>query len=427
MRTTLRLSRRASFRLFGGLLLLSPLLFVAPPAAASPDAPADPLTPTFLNTVVAYASSLSTSYPKVFAGYYFQNDNQMVVLNFVGNIPPAIQATASKDMSNVPVSFRSVSVSLESLEGGVADLQSSLPSLRAEGVSLQTFGIDNANDAIVVRVTSPDAKAERLLESAIDGLPLSLLPSPDGKGASFGYEKASSSPDASASGSPSLHFESSTTDFSPFFGKDDLGVYNSNGTTTAHFCSSGFTVKNPSGVVRATTAGHCGNRNWNTAAQTFGTSTGTLTDNKAGDIQTIAFVSGKTGFPAIWTSTATASDVLAGGSPPQGVSAICAGLSVSKKYDCGGSVEATNECVIFFDGGELCGLAEISDSHLGNGAGGAEGDSGSPIYQTISGGVRADGEFIGDAVFDDGVYASSYFAEPLPTELSLVNCTLDLY
>jgi hypothetical protein len=82
--------------------------------------------------------------------------------------------------------------------------------------------------------------------------------------------------------------------------------------------------------------------------------------------------------------------------------------------------------VIFADGTQVCGLAQIFDVHLNNGNGGAYGDSGSPIYQTISGRVRADGEFIGDE-FLNGTYDSSYFAEPLPTELSLVNCTLDLY
>lgn len=266
----------------------------------------------------------------------------------------------------VPVTTRMVNNSLADLQALTATLDKAAPTWTARGVVMSMWGPDLDRNKVVVTLETYSAEAAAQLVAAYGSGVLAVDP-----------------------GSQANTASSRTNDTSPFFGANEI-------TDNSENCTSWFSTKsNSSSTQYQFTALHCGGgQTWKVIS---GGSFGSTSSSKwSGSVDAQSFK--KTGIASVWADPTQSSRPVHGISTTNTVGGLVCTDGYVDKEVCSVKIKGSGVSVSY-DGHTVTDTVRAHQT-AGHNAFSA-GDSGGPVYTTLSGGaVNARGMILSRSTSD---------------------------
>ena len=353
----MRLNRLAAA---GAAAAIAALAATGPAAAQGEKPPPGPPRAAPQNTDVStmLISSLNQSLADsaCFGGTTVTNDG-IVQVRYVDTAPcqgiireSTAVARGALGLDQAATALMPVTFSLANLQGRADTLTANVKALESQGAQLNGWGVHIADNVLYVGLDQLTPSTQRAVEALVGLAGVEFAQDP-------GYHQAADR----------------VTDSPPWYGADRIV-----GPKT---CTSGFTlIDNAGGLIRSSTAGHCGYGSWTQGGQSFG-STILIAYREGGytDSQLITAPRGADG--RIWTGGANVSKPVKSWYPEasqDGGQPICTSGGYSGTH-CDAKILNTNQCHRFTDDNvTICHLIDAFESSATYGI--QPGDSGGPVY-----------------------------------------------
>ncbi len=285
-----------------------------------------------------------------------------VEISVTGKVPAALvgavrAARTGVKVQNVPVSYRRVPFSQTQLLATATDLRIKATMLRHRGIDLAAWGPDVATDTVLIHLRKFSAANARLLT-----------------------DMYKSRVTVATSDTP-VEPASRSNDTAPWYGGDQInrsGVY----------CTSWFSTYSGSSSYNLT-AGHCGSGTWKVGSTTQGTSSGvSWSEGGSTDAQKYAVSSNS---PVVFGDPNAVIRVVKSVTTGQVPGTLLCTDGYADTEVCDVRINQTSVSV-YYNGKTIDN--QVFAGQTGGHAAFTHGNSGAPVYQLVSGGVKAYGMLV---------------------------------